>query len=197
MTIRSARFISSVANWKDCPPPHQPEFAFIGRSNVGKSSLINMLVGQKGLAKISAKPGKTQTINHFKINEQWYMVDLPGYGYASVSKSARFAWGKMIEDYLKQRTNLYCTFVLLDSRLEPQAIDLDFISWIGQQKLPIALILTKTDKLKRQELARSIQGYERALGAKWSELPPIFITSAETQTGKEEILEFIDNALPG
>lgn len=192
MEVHSAKFVVSNSKPEMCPPPSLPEYAFIGRSNVGKSSLINMLVRQKGLAKTSAKPGKTQTINHFLVDESWYLVDLPGYGYAGVSRTARASWGVMIEKYLTKRENLYCTFVLLDSRLTPQAIDLDFIQWMGSKSLPFCLVFTKADKLKRSELTRSINTWEQTLLRSWEELPPRIITSAETKTGRHELLEFID-----
>ncbi|GHN01760.1 putative GTP-binding protein EngB [Cytophagales bacterium WSM2-2] len=195
MKIEKAEFVASSTEWQKAPLPRNPEFAFIGRSNVGKSSLINMLVERKGLAKTSSTPGKTQTINHFVVNNQWNLVDLPGYGYASASRSSRFAWGKMIEQYLINRENLYCTFVLLDSRIPLQAIDLDFITWMGQQHLPLALVLTKSDKLKQQELARSKKSIEGKLLEHWEELPPLFVTSTEKKTGRKEILNFIFEAL--
>ena len=195
MKIVSAEFVTSSTDWKKCPETDRPEFAFIGRSNVGKSSLINMLASRKKLAKTSSTPGKTQTINHFIINAEWYLVDLPGYGYASASRVDRFAWGKMIEQYLKGRANLCCTFVLLDARLKPQEIDLDFITWMGKQQLPMAIILTKTDKLKQQELARSRQVIEAKLLEQWAELPPLFITSAEKKSGRDKILSFISAAI--
>ena len=195
MRIVSAEFVTSSTDWKKCPETGKPEFAFIGRSNVGKSSLINMLADRKKLAKTSSTPGKTQTINHFIINAQWYLVDLPGYGYASASREARFEWGKMIEQYLKGRENLCCTFVLLDARLKPQEIDLDFISWMGKQRLPMAIILTKTDKLKQQELAKSRNIIEAKLLEQWEELPPLFITSAEKKSGRDKILNFISAAI--
>ena len=154
-----------------------------------------MLLERKSLAKTSVKPGKTQTINHFLVNDGWYLVDLPGYGYASVSKSARFSFGKMIDQYLINRTNLSCTFVLLDSRLKPQPIDLDFIRWAGGEGLPLALVLTKADKLKSNELTRSIKLYEDTLLNMWEELPPMFLTSAEKKVGREEVLNFIDTAM--
>lgn len=194
MVIRSAAFVMSNTQLEKCPPPKFPEFAFIGRSNVGKSSLINMLVSQKNLAKTSGKPGKTQTINHFLINESWYLVDLPGYGYAGVSRSARADWGTMISNYLTKRENLYCTFVLIDSRLTPQAIDLDFIQWMGQKELPICLVFTKTDKLKRNELARSLSAWQKKLGETWSDLPAQIVSSSETRLGREELLDFIEAA---
>ncbi len=195
MKIASAEFEISSTDWRKCPETSKPEFAFIGRSNVGKSSLINMLVDRKKLAKTSSTPGKTQTINHFMVNNEWYLVDLPGYGYASASRSARFAWGKMIEEYLKNRTNLFCTFILLDARLKPQAIDLDFITWMGMQSLPMAIILTKSDKLKQQELAKSKKTIETKLLEQWEELPPLFVSSAEKKSGRDKVLDFIDQAM--
>jgi GTP-binding protein len=194
MNITSAVFISSFANVEKCPAPDKAEFAFIGRSNVGKSSLINMLTNSRHLAKTSGKPGKTQTINHFLINERWYLVDLPGYGYASVSKSTRAGFGKMIEQYVLKRENLACLFVLIDSRLPPQAIDTDFIEWAGSKGVPLALAFTKCDKLSKSELSKNISHYKKTLLKAWEELPPIFLTSAENRQGKEELLNFIDDA---
>jgi GTP-binding protein len=195
MVISSAQFILSSTAAGKCPPADRPEFAFIGRSNVGKSSLINALVARKNLAKTSAKPGKTQTINHFIINQLWYLVDLPGYGFASVSQSARYRFSKMIEQYLTQRENLYCTFILLDSRLEPQRIDADFIQWMGEKRLPLALVFTKADKCKRAELAKTVSRWEQKLLQTWQELPPLFITSSEKKTGRDELLHFIAEAI--
>jgi GTP-binding protein len=197
MQIKSADFVTSSTDWRKCPETLKPEFAFIGRSNVGKSSLINMLVDRKKLAKTSSTPGKTQTVNHFLVNDSWYLVDLPGYGYASASRSARFEWGKMIEQYLKNRENLFCTFILLDSRLKPQAIDLDFITWMGEQNLPMAIILTKSDKLKQQELAKSKKVIEAKLLEQWEELPPLFVTSSEKKSGRDKVLDFISKAMEG
>ena len=197
MKIISAEFITSSTDWRKCPETNKPEFAFIGRSNVGKSSLINMLVDRKKLAKTSSTPGKTQTVNHFLVNDQWYLVDLPGYGYASASRSARFAWGKMIEDYLKNRKNLFCTFILLDARLKPQAIDVDFISWMGEHHLPLVILLTKSDKLKQQELAKSRKSIEAKLHEQWEDLPTLFVTSAEKKSGRDKILDFISEAMQG
>ncbi len=194
MIIRSASFVMSNTRLEKCPPGKIPEFAFIGRSNVGKSSLINMLVNHKNLAKISSKPGKTQTINHFLINEQWYLVDLPGYGYAGVSRAARSDWGAMIEMYLTKRENLYCTFILIDSRITPQAIDLDFIQWMGEKSLPFCLVFTKTDKLKRNELNRSLESWNKKLTETWEEIPTQIVSSSETKKGREELLEFINQA---
>jgi len=195
MNIKEARFISSVARLDQCPTPDRHEFAFIGRSNVGKSSLLNMLLSKKGLAKVSQKPGKTQTINHFLVNEKFYLVDLPGYGYASVSKDLKAGFGKMIDKYVTNRSNLDCLFVLLDGRLTPQRIDLDFILWAGEHGVPIALIFTKTDKLSGNELAKSMKVYEKKLLEIWEELPPNFVSSAETGRGKDEILNFMQTVM--
>ncbi len=195
MEIQSADFIISNTDIEKCPSPTKPEFAFIGRSNVGKSSLINMLTGRKELAKISSTPGKTQTINHFLINKSWYLVDLPGYGYASVSKSLKENWSQMIDSYFKNRTNLYCTFVLIDSRLEPQVKDMEFIKRLGSLNIPIALVLTKTDKLKQSELGKSKNKIEKRLLEDWEELPPLFITSSEKKSGRTALLDFIDTAI--
>lgn len=195
MEILQATFVSSVADLAKCPPPDKPEFAFIGRSNVGKSSLINMLANRKQLAKTSNKPGKTQTINHFIINDIWYLVDLPGYGYASVSKSLKAGFGKIIDNYVLKRENLDCLFVLLDSRLEPQKIDLSFLEWAGSAGVPIALIFTKSDKLSANELSKSMKRYKDVLTQYWEEVPPSFITSAETRKGQAEVLNFIDDVI--
>ncbi len=195
MKIASAEFVTSSTDWRKCPETRKPEFAFIGRSNVGKSSLINMLVDRKKLAKTSSTPGKTQTVNHFLVNDNWYLVDLPGYGYASASRSARFEWGKMIEHYLKNRKNLFCTFILLDARLKPQAIDIDFITWMGENHLPMVILLTKSDKLKQQELAKSKKIIEAKLLEQWEELPPLFVTSSEKKSGRDKILDFISEAM--
>jgi len=195
MKITSATFISSYADVRKCPAPDKPEFAFIGRSNVGKSSLINMLANSKGLAKTSVKPGKTQTINHFLINDFWYLVDLPGYGYASVSKTTREGFGKMIDQYVTKRENLSCLFVLIDSRLEPQKIDMSFINWAGGNGVPLGLIFTKADKLNKNDLMRNINQFKKTMLTEWEELPPLFITSAEKKTGRDEVLDFIDDTL--
>ncbi len=195
MVIRSAEFVVSNTQIDQCPSPDKPEFAFIGRSNVGKSSLINNLTGRNGLAKISGKPGKTQTINHFLINGSWYLVDLPGYGFAGVSRESRYQWGKMIESYLVARENLYCTFVLIDLRIEPQGNDLDFIQWLGGKQLALAIVFTKSDKLKRNEISKSLMRYEQTLLKTWDELPPTFVSSAETGAGRDELLGFIESAM--
>ena len=195
MEIKQAEFVSSVADVKKCPPPDKPEFAFIGRSNVGKSSLLNMLANQKKLAKTSNKPGKTQTINHFIINAKWYMVDLPGYGYASVSKEKREGFGQIIENYVLKRENLNCLFILLDARLEPQKIDLQFIQWTGEKEVPLCIIFTKTDKLTKNQLNKNMRVYRSTLLTTWEELPVIMLTSAVTKSGKEDVLSFIEKAL--
>lgn len=195
MKITTAEFVSSYADVNKCPLPDKPEFAFIGRSNVGKSSLINMITNSKKLAKTSITPGKTQTINHFLINKAWYLVDLPGYGYAHASKSKREGFGKMIEDFVLKRENLMCLFVLLDARLEPQANDLNFIQWAGSKEVPLALIFTKIDKLKRNELQKNMKQYEKTLLTQWEILPTIMLTSSVDKNGREELLTFVENAI--
>ena len=197
MKIINAEFISSFADVSKCPTPDKPEFAFIGRSNVGKSSLINMLTSSKKLAKISVTPGKTQTINHYLINASWYLVDLPGYGYATVSKSTRAGFGVMIENYILKRENLTCLFILIDSRLPPQAIDLDFIEWAGSKEVPLALLFTKIDKLKHNELQKNLKLYQNTLLSRWEELPTIIVTSSEKKNGKEDVLSLIDELIKG
>lgn len=192
MVITSAEFVISNSRVNKCPTTGLPEYAFIGRSNVGKSSLINMLTGRKGLAMTSQKPGKTQLINHFLINKDWYLVDLPGYGYARLSRDGRDGLRKMIEDYILERTELVCLFVLLDSRLEPQRIDLEFIEWLGEEGIPFALVFTKADKLSKGKLAANIAAYKERLLQQWEELPPLFITSAEARLGRDELLSYID-----
>ena len=195
MIIRSAEFVVSNTDPAKCPESSRSEFAFIGRSNVGKSSLINLLVDRKNLAKTSSTPGKTQTINHFLINEDWYLVDLPGYGYASVTRSKHRSWGSMIETYLKKRDNLITTFVLLDPRHDPQKIDLEFIAWMGQEGLPFSLVFTKADKLSKNHLMIAKKKWETKLEETWSELPPIFLTSSEERKGKEDLLSYIKTLL--
>ncbi len=192
MIIKKAQFVLSNSDYKKCPKPTMPEYAFIGRSNVGKSSLINMLTNNSKLAKTSGKPGKTQLINHFIINDNWYLVDLPGYGYAKVSKTDREKWGKMIYDYITQRENLYNIFVLVDSRIPPQAIDMEFINWLGENGIPFGIIYTKTDKLSKNKVAASIAAFKRELSKHWEELPPQFITSSVTKAGKEDLLNYIE-----
>lgn len=197
MEIKKAEFISSHSDVRKSPPPDKPEFAFIGRSNVGKSSLINMLTNRKKLAKISATPGKTQTINHFLINDTWYLVDLPGYGYAKASQEKRQGFGKIIEQYVlgRREENLACLFILIDSRLAPQAIDLEFIQWSGSKEIPICLLFTKADKLSRNELHKNLTVYKNTLLKSWEDLPPIIVTSAVEKNGREEVLTFIEEAL--
>nr|WP_311144493.1 ribosome biogenesis GTP-binding protein YihA/YsxC [uncultured Porphyromonas sp.] len=192
MVITSAEFVISNSRVNKCPTTGLPEYAFIGRSNVGKSSLINMLTGRKGLAMTSQKPGKTQLINHFLINKDWYLVDLPGYGYARLSRDGRDGLRKMIEDYILERTELVCLFVLLDSRLEPQRIDLEFIEWLGEEGIPFALVFTKADKLSKGKLTANIAAYKERLLQQWEELPPLFITSSEARLGRDELLSYID-----
>lgn len=176
-----------------CPKEPLPEYAFIGRSNVGKSSLINMLTNQKNLAKTSARPGKTQLINHFKINDQWFLVDLPGYGYARVSKTTKKTFQKFITNYFEQRKQLVCAFVLVDIRHEPQKIDLEFMQWLGENAVPFAIVFTKADKLKPLAIERNIATYQEILLKSWEAMPPYFITSAENYTGKEELVGYIED----
>lgn len=191
MEVKNARFLMSNSDVTKCPDPNKPEFAFIGRSNVGKSSLINMLTGQKKLAKTSSRPGKTQLINHFVINDSWYLVDLPGYGYAKVSKKSKEKFQAYIVDYVLKRENLYCLFVLVDCRHEVQKIDLEFINWLGEKEVPFALIFTKADKLSNANLAKNIASYKTELLTHWEELPPLFVSSSENGLGKEDILEYV------
>lgn len=193
--FENASFVVSNTDHNKCPKPDKPEFAFIGRSNVGKSSLINMLANRKNLAKTSGRPGKTQLINHFLIDEQWYLVDLPGYGYAKTSKKNREAWGKMIEDYLIERENLQLVFVLIDSRLEPQKIDLEFINWLGASAIPFALVFTKADKQSINKTQQSIARFKKTMKATWAELPTMLITSSETGFGREQVTEYISSIL--
>lgn len=192
MQIYDAKFLKSSTKVSQCPQNHLHEYAFIGRSNVGKSSLINMITNNKGLAKTSGTPGKTQLINHFIIDDKWYIVDLPGYGFAKISKKIRAKWEVMISNYLTQRENLICTFVLIDIRLKPQAIDLEFLEWLGEKDLAFIIIFTKSDKLKKAQLLQNITDYRDALLSFWEELPLSIITSAKTKIGKKEILEFIE-----
>lgn len=192
--IHSASFVKSSVETDKCPPPIYPEFAFIGRSNVGKSSLINMLVNKKGLAKTSASPGKTQTINHFIINEEkhpWYLVDLPGYGYAKTSKSERNKWGSFIRNYLDQRENLICTFVLLDFRIPPQKIDLEFMQWMGEQGLPFCIAFTKCEKLTELQKTIRFNAFAEELKKTWEELPQYFFTASVERMGRVELQEQI------
>ena len=193
MKINTSTFVISATNYKDCPQPNQPEYAFIGRSNVGKSSLINMLTGRKKLAKTSVTPGKTQLINHFMINKSWYLADLPGYGYAKVSKVEKAKWGKMNSDYLLNRTNLLTVFLLIDTRHEPQKIDSEFIQWLGENGLPFLICFTKADKLSSTQVAANIAAYKAHLEPLWDELPKMMVTSAVKHMGKEEILNYIED----
>ncbi len=192
MNITSAEFVISNSNVDMCPHTDMPEYAFIGRSNVGKSSLINMLTNRSKLAMTSATPGKTLLINHFLINKQWYLVDLPGYGYAQRGKSMMEKIRKLIEGYVLKREEMSCLFVLVDSRLEPQKIDLQFIEWLGENGVPFAIIFTKADKLGTGKLKTNINNYLEKLKEQWEELPPYFISSAEKKTGREEILNYIE-----
>lgn len=191
MKVKKAEFVISNTNYKNCPGGDLPEYAFIGRSNVGKSSLINMLTNNNKLAKISSKPGKTRLINHFLINDSWYLVDLPGYGWAKVNKGTKVKWGAMIHDYLLNRTQLACLFVLIDARIPPKNIDLEFIDWLGEQEVPFAIIFTKTDKLKSAKIEKNIQDFKNKVLETWELLPRIFYSSAVTKRGQKEILHFI------
>ncbi|SNT06575.1 GTP-binding protein [Ekhidna lutea] len=192
MQIKSAEFVISSPDVSGCPPPDRPEYAFIGRSNVGKSSLINHMTNRKKLAKTSSTPGKTQLINHFLINESWYLVDLPGYGWAQTSKTNKAAWKKMIHSYLEQRQSLACVFVLVDSRHEPQKIDLEFMEWLGTEAIPFSIVFTKADKLGKTQIQSNVALYKKIMKKTWEELPPTFITSSADRVGGEEILEFIE-----
>ena len=192
MIIKDAKYIKSSAKLNQCPPPDYPEYAFTGRSNVGKSSLINMLTSRKKLAKISSTPGKTRTINHFLINESWYLVDLPGYGYAKVSKDIKEQWNKTTTNYILKRENLMCLFALIDSRHPPQKKDLQFIELLGHNKVPFAIVFTKTDKLSETELKKNIFNFEEELLKHWEFLPNSFNSSIKKNLGKNEILDFIE-----
>lgn len=192
MEIKSAEFVISNTQVEKCPEGNRPEYAFIGRSNVGKSSLINMLTNRKGLAMTSQKPGKTQLINHFLINDDWYLVDLPGYGYAQRGKEGRENIRRIIEDYILEREQLTNLFVLLDCRHEAQKIDLEFMEWLGENGIPFSIIFTKTDKLSRGRLTENLQKYQQTLLESWEELPPILLSSSEKKEGREEILDYID-----
>ncbi|MBS3994059.1 MAG: YihA family ribosome biogenesis GTP-binding protein [Bacteroidetes bacterium] len=195
MKIKSAEFVISNSDVSKCPKERIPEFAFIGRSNVGKSSLINMLVDQKSLAKTSGKPGKTQLINHFKINNNWFLVDLPGYGFAKVSKSKKDEFQSFIKKYFAVREQLLYGFVLIDSRLDPQQIDLDFMEWLGENQIPFCIVFTKTDKISSVELQKNIAKYKRTLLKSWEEFPTYFETSSATNKGKDELLNFIEETI--
>jgi GTP-binding protein len=191
MKIQDAEFITSSTHEKQCPKPDKPEYAFIGRSNVGKSSLVNMLTNRKKLAKISTSPGKTITMNHFLINKEWYLVDLPGYGFAKRSKSERAKWEKMIRNYLLTRTNLLSVFILVDLRIEPQKIDLEFMEWLGSSNLPFVIVFTKADKVNKAKVEAHVERYKNTLLENWEEVPPMLITSSQTARGKDELLDYI------
>ena len=191
MEIKKATFVVSNSDYRKCPDTALPEYAFVGRSNVGKSSLINMLTGIKGLAKTSVKPGKTQLINHFLVDGDWYLVDLPGYGYARTSKSSRERWQKMITDYVLKREQLVNIFLLVDSRIPPQQIDLDFIHFLGVNGVPFTIVFTKVDKQNQREVAKSVNGYKAALAQEWEELPEMLMTSSVTRFGRQRLLDRI------
>lgn len=191
--IKQATFLISNTDVRKCPPADRPEYAFIGRSNVGKSSLINMIVGQNSLAKVSTRPGKTQLINHFNIDDSWYLVDLPGYGYAKTSNTIKEKFQKIISDYILHRENLYCLFVLIDIRHSPQKIDIEFISWLGENHIPFTIIFTKADKLGKVTAQKNVASYTNELTKMWEELPPILVSSSVTGTGRNEIIAFIEN----
>jgi GTP-binding protein len=192
MVIKEARFITSSQDAAKCPPADKPEYAFIGRSNVGKSSLINMICRYRKLAKVSSTPGKTQLLNHFLINEEWYLVDLPGYGYARTSKSKRESFNSLTMAYLAGRENLMCLFVLIDIRIPPQEIDLAFMRKMGKGQLPFAIVFTKTDKLRPQAIANAVENYKQRLLEEWESMPGIFLTSAEATNGRDELLSYIE-----
>ena len=195
MTIKSAEYTISSARVQQCPAGELPEFAFIGRSNVGKSSLINMLTGRLNLAKTSSTPGKTVLINHFLINAQWYLVDLPGYGYAKRGMQQRDELQRMISSYILQREQMMNLFLLIDSRHEPQRIDLEFIEWLGENGIPFSIVFTKADKLSKGKLVANVKHYLSELSKQWEELPPYFITSSETRQGRDEVLDYIEKIL--
>lgn len=193
MIIRKAVFLQSNTKIDKLPIANKPEYAFIGRSNVGKSSLINMLTNKRQLAKTSSTPGKTITINHFIINDEWYLVDLPGYGFAQRSKKDRASWKVMLDDYIKNRKNLISMFVLVDSRIEPQKIDLEFINHLGELQMPFTIIFTKADKINALTLERNLRAYREKLAEEWEEIPQIIVTSSEKQIGQDDVLNYIDN----
>jgi GTP-binding protein len=195
MQIHSARYIQSSPEVSGCPKTEFPEFAFIGRSNVGKSSLINMLTGRAKLALTSSKPGKTRAINHFLINEKWYVVDLPGYGYAQISQLQRDLWVKNIQDYFLQRKNLKNVFLLIDASISPQKKDIEFTNWLGEHQVPFCIVFTKTDKEKAMKMQMNIKAFKAELTKTWEELPPIIMTSVEKKTGKDAVLEYIEGCM--
>lgn len=192
MQIKSAEFIVSNSNYTKCPSDGRPEYAFIGRSNVGKSSLINMLTGISGLAKTSSKPGKTQLINHFLVNKEWYIVDLPGYGYAKISKSAREAWQRMITNYLLKRETLVNVFLLIDSRIEPRENDLEFANFLGSNGVPMTIVFTKTDKENQRIVSANVQAFRNRMLQDWESLPQMILTSSVSGHGREQLLDIIE-----
>lgn len=192
MVIKSAEYLISSPDWEKCPTPNMPEYAFIGRSNVGKSSLINILANNEKLAKTSGTPGKTVMINHFIVNKEWYLVDLPGYGFAKRSMSQRKQWERMIEDYLRKRTNLVTIFVLIDSRHSPQKIDIDFINQLGEWNVPFSLVFTKADKSTQAEVSRNVKSFLNKMRESWEFLPPHFVTSTVKKSGRDAILGYIE-----
>jgi len=190
--IKKAEFVMSNSQVSKCPKENLPEYAFIGRSNVGKSSLINMLTNHKNLAKTSGRPGKTQLINHFKIDNSWFLVDLPGYGYARVSKETKKVFQQFITKYFEERQQLVCAFVLVDVRHEPQKIDVEFMQWLGEHGIPFAIVFTKADKLTEKQIQEHVTSYSEILLQQWEEMPPYFITSSENRLGKEDLLSYIE-----
>lgn len=192
MEIQKVSFLRSSQKLGQCPKPDMPEYAFVGRSNVGKSSLINMLAGRKKLAKTSQKPGKTTLINHFLVDDKWYLVDLPGYGYAKTSKKQRGQFHQLITSYVMNRQNLVCQFVLMDLRIPPQSSDLDFIRYLGEREIPFAIIFTKADKLSKNKMAAQLEVFKQTLLEEWEFMPPYFVTSSETKHGRSELLAYID-----
>ena len=195
MKIQEAAFVRSSTNYRQCPKDQHPEFPLIGRSNVGKSSLINILLGRKHLAKVAGRPGKTQLINYFLVNKAWYLVDLPGYGWAQASQAQRVVWQKMARDYLLHRAAVAIVFVLVDARLQPQAIDIAWINWLGEHQIPLAILLTKADKVSQQQLQTHLTALKQALCETWAALPEFLVTSAHKQTGQQAVLALIQNML--
>lgn len=193
MQINKAEYVISNADWRKCPEGQLPEYAFIGRSNVGKSSLINMLTGRKGLAKTSATPGKTLLINHFLVNDEWYIVDLPGYGYAKLGKTGREKLQRLINGYILNRAQLTCVMLLIDSRHAPMAVDLEFMEMLGSNGVPFAIIFTKLDKLSQRQWSQNLEAYKRRLQQDWEELPPMFATSSEKREGRDAVLDYIED----